>query len=215
MTPYYIIDDIQQAWRYRNGPKPRWTQDSKEYLQTHMPNTASYRSDLRLHRAVAPLVKQGGLILEFGVATGRTIRHWARMFPDHDIWGFDGFEGIYEDFNHLPAGHFARKDLPQVPLNVKLVVGRVESTLKSWLDNHPGPVSLLHMDMDLYAPTRLALDLLKPRIGPGTIIVFDEYWNHQSWREHEHRAWQEMNIKSEYIGWVYGGNYQPVALRVL
>jgi hypothetical protein len=210
----YIIDDIRQAWRYRNAPRPQKTADSEQYRQQHMAGVPAYRSDLRLHRAVSEQVLQGGYILEFGVARGRSIRHWAELFPTHDIYGFDGFEGIYEDWNGMKAGHFAQRP-PQVPANVHLVVGRFDQTLPGWCDQHPGPVSLIHIDCDLYQATRDVFAHLRDRIQPGTIIVFDEYWNYPDWQEHEFRAWQEENTDYRYIGWVHGGNYQPVAVQVI
>ena len=210
----YIIDDLKQAWRYRNAPKPSWTDDSLGYCAQHMASVPSYGSDLRLHKAVSQQVLQGGYILEFGVATGRSIRHWAKLFPTHDIWGFDGFEGIYEPWNGLPAGHFAQK-LPNVPHNVKLVVGRFDATLPDWTKKHKGFASLIHVDCDLYSATKDVFANLKPYIRSGTIIVFDEYWNYPTWQEHEYLAWKEEKIPYEYIGYVHGGNYQPVAVRVL
>lgn len=210
----YILDDIQQAWRYRNAPRPAWTQDSKDYCAGRLEQVPSYASDLRLHRAVSREVLQGGYILEFGVATGRSIRHWAKLFPTHDIWGFDGFEGIYEAWNGLPTGHFAQP-LPKVPPNVKLVVGRFDATLPGWCKQHRGFASLIHIDCDLYSATRDVFRHMKPYIDSGTVIVFDEYWNYPGWQQHEFRAWQETDISYEYIGRVHGGNYQPVAVRVL
>lgn len=210
----YLIDDVQQAWRYRNAPRPQRTEGSILYQQEHMPGVPSYASDLRLHQAVSSQVLQGGYIMEFGVARGRSIRHWASIFPTHDIWGFDGFEGIYEDWNGLPAGTFAQKP-PRVPHNVHLVIGRFDQTLPGWCQKHPGPVSLLHIDCDLYSATCDIFDNLRDRIVSGTIIVFDEYWNYPGWQQHEFRAWQEQNRPYEYIGHVHGGNYQPVAVRVL
>ena len=179
-----------------------------------MAGVPDYRSDLRLHRAVASAVPQGGLMLEFGVARGRSIRHWATLFPGHDIYGFDGFEGIYEDWNGMPAGTFAQPP-PPVPANVHLVVGRFDQTLPDWSARHAGAVSLLHIDCDLYSATRDVFAHLRDRIVPGTIIVFDEYWNYPDWQQHEFRAWQEQKIPYKYIGWVSGGNYQPVAVQVL
>jgi predicted O-methyltransferase YrrM len=210
----YLIDDIRQAWRYRNAPTPAWTADSEQYRNQHLASVPSYASDLRLHQAVSSRVQQGGLILEFGVATGRSIRHWAQMFPTHDIYGFDGFEGIYQDWNGMPAGTFAQRP-PEVPANVRLVVGRFDQTLPKWCAQHPGPISLLHIDCDLYQATCDVFDNLRDRIVSGTIIVFDEYWNYPTWQQHEFRAWQQQNIPYEYIGYVHGGNYQPVAVRVL
>ena len=210
----YILDDMAQAWRYRNAPRPQRTADSERYRQRHMSQVPGYRSDLRLHRAISGLVPQGGLILEMGVARGRSIRHWAELFPTHDIYGFDGFEGIYESWNGLPAGTFAQPP-PQVPANVHLVVGRFADTLPGWLARHEGSISLLHIDCDLYQATRYVFDNLADRIQAGTIIVFDEYWNYPNWQQHEFRAWQEQARPYRYIGHVTGGNYQPVAIQVI
>lgn len=211
----YLWDDLRQSWRYRNAPRPQRTPCSEQYRLQHLSQVPSYASDLRLHRAVSQHVLQGGLIMEFGVATGRSIRHWAEIFPTHDIWGFDGFEGIYEDWNGLPAGTFSRSTLPQVPHNVHLVVGRFDQTLPRWLETHPGPARLIHIDCDLYQATCDVFDNLNDRIQSGTIIVFDEYWNYPEWQQHEFRAWQQQNRPYRYIGWVHGGNYQPVAIQVL
>lgn len=210
----YLWDDIKQTWRYRNAPTPERTECSIEYHDQRMQHVRSYASDLRMHRAISGQVLQGGLIMEFGVATGRSIRHWASIFPTHDIYGFDGFEGIYQDWNGMPAGTFAQRP-PAVPSNVHLVVGRFDQTLPEWLAAHPGYASLIHIDCDLYQATCDVFDNLRSRIKSGTIIVFDEYWNYPTWQQHEFRAWQEQGIPYEYIGHVHGGNYQPVAVRVL
>lgn len=209
---FYILDDIRQAWRYRNNTVA-WTRDSIDYCADNLAQVPSYSSDLRLHRAVAQQVLQGGYILEFGVATGRSIRHWARMFPGHDIYGFDGFTGLYEAWNGFQVGHFAQR-LPNVPNNVHLVVGRFADTLPKWTQQHPGYASLIHIDCDSYEATKEVFDNIRGYIRPGTIIVFDEYWNYPTWRQHEFRAWAEEGIDYDYIGYVHGGNYQPVAIRV-
>lgn len=210
----YIIDDIKQAWKYRNAPEPTWNESSRDYCAVRMPYVPSYRSDLRLHRAVSRQVLQGGYILEFGVATGRSIRHWASLFPGHDIYGFDGFEGLYEPWNGFGVGHFAQK-LPEVQSNVKLVVGRFKDSLPGWTKTHPGWASLIHIDCDTYPATKEVFKYIRSYIRPGTIIVFDEYLNHPTWQNDEYRAWQEEGKPYEYIGRVHGGNYQPVAIRVL
>jgi hypothetical protein len=167
-----------------------------------------------MHQAISDQILQGGLMLEFGVARGRSIRHWAQIFPTHDIYGFDGFEGIYEDWNGMPAGTFAQKP-PRVPHNVRLVIGRFDRTLPIWSECHPGMISLLHIDCDLYSATCDIFQHLRDRIVSGTIIVFDEYWNYPGWQQHEFRAWQEQKIPYQYIGTVSGGNYQPVAVQVI
>lgn len=210
----YLADDIAQELRYKDAPPPTWTADSVSYLHSNMPGVPSYGSDLRLHAAVAKEVVAGGYFLEFGVDSGRSIRHWAELFPQETIWGFDGFTGLYESWNGFEVGHFARQELPVVPDTVKLVVGRFKDTLPDWTQQHPGHASMIHIDCDTYPATKEVFAYIRPYIVSGTIIVFDEYWNHKTWKQDEYLAWQEENIPYEYIGRVHGGNYQPVAVRV-
>ena len=65
----------------------------------------------------------------------------------------------------------------------------------------------MHIDCDLYGSVRTVLSLLKPRIHPGTIIVFDEYFNFVGWREHEFRAFgefvEESNVGFKYLAWSF------------
>jgi len=44
------------------------------------------------------------------------------------------------------------------------------------------------------------LKYLAPRIGPGTVIIFDEYPMNSTLREDEQRAWKEA---CEEFGWEY------------
>jgi hypothetical protein len=166
--------------------------------------------------------------LEFGTATGRTLKQFAYWLPDRTIYGFDSWQGLPEQFNNLPAGHFAQ-ELPKVADNCVLVQGWygarptqdksdvAEFTARDFAKNHKEPIALLHLDADLYSSTKTVLDVFAKQIVPGTVILFDEYWNHPSWEKHEYKAWQEFvvkhNFKYEYIGYV--SKHQEVAIRVL
>tara|TARA_X000000950_G_scaffold285629_1_gene392102 strand:+ start:720 stop:1469 length:750 start_codon:yes stop_codon:yes gene_type:complete len=73
---------------------------------------------------------------------------------------------------------------------IKLVKGDVMKTLPSYLKENKGLiVSLLYLDLDLYEPTKLALQLLWDRIPKGGIVVFDEAimkdWEGESIAFHE------------------------------
>jgi predicted O-methyltransferase YrrM len=146
-----------------------------------------------LDRAVS-LAPDEGLILEFGVATGTTIRLLAKLFHPRRVYGFDSFEGLPEDWGHYRAGHFACAP-PDVPSNVDLVAGLFAETLPDFLAAHPGRAALVHIDCDLYSSTRTVLDLLSPRIVPGTVIVLDEYWIME---DHERRAFDEFVVNRTY-----------------
>ena len=74
----------------------------------------------------------------------------------------------------------------------------------------------MHVDFDLYSSTRVVLEHCGSRLVPGSIIVFDEYFNYPGWPRHEHLAWteftQDNNACFEYIGFV--PRHQQVAVRV-
>jgi Macrocin-O-methyltransferase (TylF) len=133
------------------------------------------RFDVLSHAAAIAPVE--GLVLEFGVASGDTIRWLARnpALRERRIHGFDSFKGLPEPWGCYPVSHFACA-IPEVPKNVELLVGMFDETLTSFLDRHQDNVALLHIDCDLYSSTRTVLCYLSPRIVPGTVIVLDEFW---------------------------------------
>jgi predicted O-methyltransferase YrrM len=124
--------------------------------------------------AIAP----GGLILEFGVATGATINHLASTpaLRERRIHGFDSFRGLPAPWAGYRVGHFARAEPPVVSANVELHVGLFAETLPPFLATHAGACALVHIDCDLYSSTKTVLAALTPRIVAGTVIVLDEYW---------------------------------------
>ena len=59
---------------------------------------------------------------------------------------------------------------------VSIFKGRVADALPRLLEANPGlRFSMVHFDMDLYEPTKYALDALWDLIVPGGAVVFDEY----------------------------------------
>ncbi|HMO18049.1 MAG TPA: TylF/MycF/NovP-related O-methyltransferase [Oligoflexia bacterium] len=58
---------------------------------------------------------------------------------------------------------------------VILVKGNVKDTAPEYLKSNPETiVSLLYLDVNLYEPTKAALDTFLPRMPKGSVIVFDE-----------------------------------------
>lgn len=58
----------------------------------------------------------------------------------------------------------------------RLIEGDVAETLPRFLEETPGlRIGLLHLDLDLYAPTRAALDHLWARVVDGGVVIFDQY----------------------------------------
>lgn len=115
------------------------------------------------------------------------------------VIGFDTFEGfpdIHEkdlkgsDSSHLVRGGFTgstfesiqkaveiydlNRPLSHIP-KVELCRGDLCETAEQYIDENPHlVVALLYLDVDLYEPTKKALEVFYPRIPRGGIIVFDE-----------------------------------------
>lgn len=128
-------------------------------------------------------VKIEGQWLEFGVFLGESIYFFASRTKK--IYGFDSFQGLPEEWNaQNPKGKFALRRIPKMPHNVELVVGLFQETLPAFKKEK---VAFLHMDADLYSSTIFVLEQLNDYIVPGTIIVFDEFFD----KDHEEKAAKE------------------------
>ncbi|MGA9453604.1 MAG: class I SAM-dependent methyltransferase [Verrucomicrobiia bacterium] len=179
--------------------------ETVEYVKQHMLHVNSVDSYLELLSFALKQVKnQDGLYLEFGVFSGHTINHIAGQI-DQTVYGFDSFEGLPERWRDgIDAGHFRPTGgiLPKVRPNVELVKGWFDKTLPGFLGAHPGNVSFMHVDCDLYSSAKTIFTCLGPRIQPGTVIVFDEYFNYFGWKEGEFKAFQEF-ISREHLRYAY------------
>lgn len=157
------------------------------------------------------------LICEFGVFMGASINHLAKM-TDQRIFGFDSFEGLPERWwDGWKVGAFAVPRLPKVRRNVTLIKGWFNETLPDFLKESPGDVGFLHMDSDLYSSAKTIFELLEPRLKPGVVIVFDEYFNYPGWEQGEHKAFTEFLERTgynvEYIGYHRNQEQLAVILR--
>jgi predicted O-methyltransferase YrrM len=182
--------------------------DSSQYATKNMPDAKRFPSANALRDFAADRVPTNGMILEFGVYSGYSINRMATRLPKRKIYGFDSFEGLPENWRAgFPKASYSRKALPSVAKNVELVVGRFDDALPAFVAAHPEEsLALLHVDCDLYSSTKTVFRFLGDRIVPGTIIVFDEYFNYPGWQLHEYRAFQEFvaasQLKYEYLGLV-------------
>ena len=164
---------------------------SAMYFNSKMSKATNVGDDLQLLARAMEQRTFPGLIMEFGVASGRTINHISTL-TDQPVYGFDSFGGLPETWRTgYPAGSFEH-ELPAVNGNVELVAGLFDDTLDEFLSGHDGSVSLLHVDCDLYSSTKTIFDKLAPRIVPGTVVVFNEYFNYPGWEQHEFRAFREF-----------------------
>ena len=142
-----------------------------------------------------------GEIVEFGIFKGNSFFRWIK-FRDlleqtysRKIIGFDifgdfpeakfkqdkmkrdafvaetngGISISYEEINQL----LKDQGLSQ---NVEIVKGDILQTLDNYIDKNPHlKISLLHLDVDLYEPSKIVLERLFERVTKGGIIIFDDY----------------------------------------
>jgi Macrocin-O-methyltransferase (TylF) len=187
---------------------------SVDFIEANMPDALGLDTPKDLLTFAVSLVTLPGLVLEFGVNAGGTIRHLAKLMPDRKLHGFDSFEGLPEAWsgNNLPGGAFSRSGkLPSVPSNVTLHKGWFNDTLPGFVAAHKDAVAFLHVDCDIYSSTKTIFDGLAPQIVPGTVIVFDEFFNYPNWQAHEYRAFMEF-LTARDLGFRYTAYaYEQVA----
>lgn len=84
------------------------------------------------------------------------------------------------DIEAAVALHDENRFLNQIG-KVELVKGDATETIPRYLEENPHTVvSLLNLDVDVYEPTKVALELLVPRMPKGAVIMFDEL-NAKQW----------------------------------
>lgn len=148
-----------------------------------------------------------GSIVECGVFRGFGLMSWAKLSamlePENltrRVYGFDTFAGFpnvserdsgrvphpqegalfadsYEELVSLVEWYDKDRFLGHID-KVHLIKGDVLETIPPFIEANPHlVVSLLYLDMDLYEPTRAALEHFVPRMPKGAVIAFDELDN--------------------------------------
>lgn len=192
------------------------TRQSEALVREQMPKVKRFGHPHRTLEHALSLAPAEGMALEFGVWSGATLKIIAGARGGGETYGFDSFEGLPETWRTgFDAGTFDIDGLPEVP-GAELVVGWFDEVLPGFLEQHPGPVDFLHVDSDLYSSAKTVLDLVGPRLRPGSIIVFDEYFNFPGWQEHEYLAWREYvertGTEFSYVGYTYDN--EQVIVRI-
>ena len=148
-----------------------------------------------------------GSVVECGVFRGFSLMSWAKLStilePENltrRIYGFDTFNGFptvsssdrngsgvaevgdfqtssYEELLELIRLYDQDRFLGHIP-KMQLIRGDVIKTIPEFVQqNRHLLVSLLFIDLDLYEPTKVALEQIVPRMPKGAIIAFDELDN--------------------------------------
>lgn len=87
-------------------------------------------------------------------------------------WKSESFKPVLEALLKI---HQADQFVPSSP-RAFLIEGNILETVPQYIREHPGlRISLLHLDVDVYEPTKVALDHLYDRVVSGGVVVLDEY----------------------------------------
>lgn len=219
-----VID--REAWRLkqpnedlRNALFHVAALQTADYIIENMNNIAMFENTFSLLNYGLSQIEFPGLIMEFGVYSGKTINHIAGQVKTNIVYGFDSFEGLPEDWRSgYVKGSFRKDNLPEVKENVHLIKGWFKDTLPGFMEEHKEVCSFVHIDCDLYSSTKDVFQALEGRIIPGTVIVFDEYFNYPGWQNHEYKAFKEFIEKSglgyDYIGYVHVKEQVGVKIKV-
>jgi len=184
---------LVDSWGY-----VRWHTRSETNLNLHRGTNAMLQ--VALNAAMNLINENNGIVCEFGVGSGRSLRIIQEMLPlNIPIYGFDTFLGLPKPWNNEPIGACSTGGvMPNIASNVKLYKGLFLDTIPTLKNN--SPLAFANIDCDLYTSTYDILDGMHNRVVPGTVIIFDEYICHPTWRHDEFRAWRECCKK---FGWQY------------
>jgi hypothetical protein len=84
---------------------------------------------------------------------------------------------VYEDLENIQSGikiYDQNRFLSHVN-KVEIVKGDVNKTIKNYLIKNPHLIiSLLHVDLDLYEPTKFALKSMYPLMPKGSVVILDQ-----------------------------------------
>ena len=177
--------DTAQAIHYENG----------FYLTSDVTRLAKALGHYELYKLITGLP---GAVVECGVFKATSLVRWATFrellespfsrriigfdifgaFPRHDDETDNAFAARHDDL----AGQGLSIEQAQAVLahkglrNVELVPGDVVATVPAYAAAHPElRIALLHIDVDVYRPSQVALEALYERVVPGGVLIFDDY----------------------------------------
>lgn len=194
---FRYLNELEGYFNHKNETLIEKLQNFPKYVPhkniiTFLSKSEIYKKILDIH----------GSVIECGVLFGGGLMTWAHLSAIYEpinitrkIIGFDTFEGFPGAHAKDKIGSFGRKgdfashseiDLQEcvriydmlrfknhVP-KVEIVKGNLLDTAPQYLEENPHTIiSLLFLDLDIYEPTKFALDLFMDRIPKGGVIAFD------------------------------------------
>ena len=176
---------------------PQWNHHLQAYLKRHNIMRILYFDEI-----YKKILNIPGDILDFGVhygASSALLINLRGIYEPYNVsrnvFSFDTFKGFvgvgkydgeseegsykvskdfHETFIKLMNLHESFSPISHIK-RFSVIKGDARNTVKEWKKKNPGSlIALLHLDMDLYEPTKEVLLNLKDRFFKGTVIVLDE-----------------------------------------
>ncbi|CEN83850.1 CalS11 [[Clostridium] sordellii] len=209
----YNETNISNSWDYENG----------FYLTSPVNRMGKQLAQYELYKKI---VNIPGEVLEFGVYKGASIIRFAtyrellentysRKIIGFDIFGEfpktdnDDDNKFIQRFEEQGGNGISKEALEDFIKhkkinNIELIKGNVFDTLDEFLEkNKQIKISLLHLDLNVYKPTKFILEKLYERMIPGGIIVFDDYGTVKGATDAIDEFLKEKNKKIEKLSLCY------------
>jgi hypothetical protein len=179
--------DLDKSYEYENG----------FYLTSKVDRVAKLISHYELYKSIINLP---GDIVECGVFKGASLirfssfREMLENYYSRKIIGFDIFGKFprpnqasetdiefIEKFENNAGDGISLKELDEILKyknidNYELIEGDIIKTIPSYLIENPElKISLLHIDVDVYQPTKFVLEKLFDKVVKDGVIVLDDY----------------------------------------
>ena len=119
--------------------------------------------------------------VEVGIYAGMSMFFMAE-YCDNKFIGIDSFEGLSQPISGVDTDYFKQGDLT-CPIdyatkylsrykNIELVKGWVPEVFSSLPDIN---YSLVHVDVDLYEPTKASIEYFWDKLLPGGVLICDDF----------------------------------------
>jgi hypothetical protein len=182
----YTID-LSKKWDYENG----------FYLTCETNRIGKFLNHLEIYKKI---IGVPGEVLEFGVYKGASLvrllsfrnlleNDYSRKVIGFDIFGKFPNDELYlnsdqkfvEQFEDTGGYGISSSELDMHLKhkgfrNYSLIEGNILETLPKYIEQNPYlKISLLHIDVDVYEPTKIILENLWDKVVHGGIIMLDDY----------------------------------------
>lgn len=177
--------DIDKQWEYENG----------FYTTSHITRLSKMLAHYDLYKSIVHLP---GHIIECGVYKGASLIRFSTFREilenpfARKIIGFDAFgkfpaqkeandKKFIKEFEKDGGEGIPIEELKKVFThkgfeNYELIKGDVVKTIPEYLKTHPElKIALLHIDVDVYKPSKVILEKLYERVVKGGLVLFDDY----------------------------------------